>query len=186
MLYYIEEYQKYVEITGFCGISFGRADTILKATRSQQRQVEIQFFDADLIASPEHLYFSVVNALLAFRGKTNISKSLAVETMLYAAAQRQIKKAIDRIGIKPQSQNMAVTVIGDDPKQIQRALEELAGCLGLVPDESVLALTAEKQQKIRGVFQIGDEEIAAAMRGSVEEAVVALVVERVALLSTQT
>ena len=96
----------------------------LKTNRKQTSQnVDIQFFDAELIATQEHLYFAVLNALQAFKNKTNLSKSLAMETMLYASAQRQIQKAIIRTGIKPQTHKMALVIVGDDPKQIETALE---------------------------------------------------------------
>ena len=125
MLQYLKEYGKYVEITGYQNIEFDKAEAFLKANRKQtQQNVDIQFFDAELIATQEHLYFAVLNALQAFKNKTNLSKSPAMETMLYASAQRQIQKAIERCGIKPQTKNMAVVIIGDDPKQIENALEE--------------------------------------------------------------
>ena len=124
MLQYIKEYGKYVEITGYRGVVFEAAEAFLKKNRKQTGQdVDIQFFDADLIATQEHLYFAVLNALQAFKNKTNHSKSPAMEAILYASAQRQIQKAIDRLGIKPQTKNMAVTIIGEDPKQIENTLE---------------------------------------------------------------
>jgi tRNA threonylcarbamoyladenosine modification (KEOPS) complex Cgi121 subunit len=63
-LHHLEEFKKHVEITGYRGIHFEVAEAFLKANRRQiQNGVEIQFFDADLIATPEHLYFATLNAL---------------------------------------------------------------------------------------------------------------------------
>ena len=125
MLQYLRDYGKYVEITGYKGIAFDKAEIFLKANRKQKRQnIDIQFFDAELIATQEHLYFSVLNALQAFKNKTNLSKSPGMETMLYASAQRQIQKAITRAGIKPETQNMAIIIVGDDPKQIETTLKK--------------------------------------------------------------
>lgn len=186
MLHYIEEFHRYVEITGYRSVAFTKAEAFLKANRRQNRQnVDIQFFDADLIATQEHLYFAAVNALQAFQNKTNISKSLAMETMLYASAQRQIQKSIDCIGIKPESKHLAVTIIGQDPKHIEIALKELTEYLGVEPDGTVLELTDQKQEKIRKAFQITTEELKATTRANVDKAIVDLVVEHVALLSTQ-
>ena len=108
MLQYIKEHDKYVEITGYRSIAFDKAEAFLKANRKQTQNVDIQFFDAELIATQEHLYFAILNALQAFKNKTNHSKSLAMETILYASAQLQIQKAIERSGIKPKTKNMAV------------------------------------------------------------------------------
>src|SRR5665648_715528 len=111
MLYLIEEYGQYVELTGYRNVAFELAEAFLKANRKQTlRHVDVQFFDAQLVATADHLYFAALNALQALKNKTNISKSAAMETMLYASAQRQIKKSIDRIGIKPETASIAVTI----------------------------------------------------------------------------
>ena len=185
MLHYIEEYGKYVEITGYRDISFEGVNAFLKENRKQNSpQVEVQFFEADLVATQEHLYFAVQNALQAFRCKTNKSKSVAMETMLYASAQRQIQKAIDKIGVKPETKNMAVVIVGNDAKCVEAMLAELTACVGSEPDDSVLKLTKQKQQKIKETFQISAEELKT-QTATAEKALVNLVIEHVALLATQ-
>lgn len=182
----IEEYNKIVEITGFCGVPFTRVDAFLKANRKQAPNgVDVQFFDAELIATNEHLYFATLNALQAFQNGSNISKTVAVETMLYAAAMRQIQKAISQIGVKPDSKAMATVIVGSAEGQVQAALEELTTYLGVEPDDSVLDLTPKKTEKIRTAFQISDKEIETATQTTPEMALVDLIVEHVALLSTQ-
>ena len=185
MLQYLKEYGQYVEITGYRGIAFDRVESFLKANRKQQvRYLNIQFFDADLIATQEHLYFAVLNALQAFKNKTNRSKSPAMETLLYASAQSQIQKAIECCGIKPKTKHMAVAIINDDPRQIRKALEATSECVGSEPDETVLVLTKSKETKIRKVFEITQEELET-QKESKEKAIANLIIERVALLSTQ-
>ncbi len=76
-----------------------------------------------------------------------------METMLYASAQRQIQKAIERSGIKPETKNMAVVIIGEDPKQIEATLETVTKCVGTDPDETVLELTKTKETKIKKAFE---------------------------------
>jgi len=182
----IEEYGMVVEIAGFCGVPFKRADAFLKANRKQAPNgVDVQFFDAELVATSEHLYFAAVNALQAFRNRTNISKTVAVETVLYAAAKRQINRAISQIGVKPASQTLAALIVGVSDSQVQVALEELTAYLGAVPDDSVLDLTPKKIGKIKAANQIGDKELQTATQTTPEAALVDLIVERVALLATQ-
>ena len=107
-----------------------------------------------------------------------------METMLYASAQRQIQKAIEHSGIKPQSKNMAVIIIGEDPKQIEAQLKAVTECFGSEPDETVLELTEDKQKKIRKAFEITEEELKTE-NSPTEKAIVNLVIEHVALLATQ-
>jgi len=186
MLCLIEEYGRYLELTGYRNVEFKLAEAFLKANRRQTlRQVDIQFFDAQLIATVDHLYFASLNAIQALKNRTNISKSAAMETMLYASAERQIKNAINLIGIKPETDDIAVTIIGEDPKQIVTLLEELTECVGRKPDFAVLDLTKEKQEKICKAFEITDEELKISTKDNAEKAIVDLVIERVALLATQ-
>jgi tRNA threonylcarbamoyladenosine modification (KEOPS) complex Cgi121 subunit len=186
MLHYIEEYGKYVEIAGYRCVPFASAEAFLKENRKQTLHVDVQFFDADHIATQEHLYFAVLNALQAIRSKTSISKTPAMETMLYAAAKRQIKRAIDAIGIKPQTRNMAIVALGDDSAAVEALVKGLSAAIGCEPDDSVLQLTGEKQRKICAAFQISPKALKTQANGDREKALVDLVVEQVALLATQT
>jgi tRNA threonylcarbamoyladenosine modification (KEOPS) complex Cgi121 subunit len=187
MVQYLKEYDKYVEITGYRNVKFAHAEEFLKTDRKEKGQrVDVQFFDAELIATQEHLYFAVLNALQAFKNKTGISKSLAMETMLYASAKRQILKAIQRCGIKPETTCMAVVIIGENLTQIQTALQAITACVGVGPEEIVLEMSKAKEKKIMQTFQIKDEELKTNMKnGNREEAMINLVIERVALLVTQ-
>ena len=187
MLHHLEDFGVYTEITGFKGVRFSDAEAFLKESRKKARlNVELQFFDAGLIATHRHLYFAVLNALQAFRNNKNLSKSLAVETMLYASAQRQILRAIQLCGIKPQTTNMAVTIIGEKTVEIRDQLKKIAVCVGAESDDTVLEMTPLKLEKIKEAFRINPEEIMSVIYDDdFEAAVISLVVERVALLSIQ-
>jgi tRNA threonylcarbamoyladenosine modification (KEOPS) complex Cgi121 subunit len=186
MLHTFEDFKVYAEITGLRGISFERADAYLKANRKVEGQkVWIQFFNADLIATKEHLYFAVLNALTAFKSGTNLSKSLAMETMLYASSQRQIQKAIQVIGVKPETTELAVVIIGETPESVKAALKEVSAFLHSKPDDSVLDLTSKKTAKIKEAFEISPAMIESIAKDKNEDlALVNLVIERVALLAT--
>ncbi|MCL2476917.1 KEOPS complex subunit Cgi121 [Candidatus Bathycorpusculum sp.] len=184
MQYHIEEYNKHIEITGYKNITFQKTETFLKTHRKQTtQQADIQFFDAQLIASPKHLYFAALNALQAFQNKTNTSKSTAMETMLYASAERQIQKAIDRLGIKPQTQTLAIIIIAKEQKHIEDLLRTLTEHIGTEPDETILEMTEEKETKIQQTFQITHTELETTANNKAKT--VDLVIERIALLATQ-
>lgn len=188
MLYKFEEYAYFAEITGFSGVGFEQADAYLKANRKAgQQKVWIQFFNADLVATGEHLYFAVLNALCAFRGGTNLSKSLAMETMLYASSERQIQKAIQAVGIKPDTSDVALVVIGETPEVIQAELKEVTAALKTETCEAVLNLTPKKTVKIKEAFKITPQmlETAKIMGKSEDLALADLVIEKVALLATE-
>jgi tRNA threonylcarbamoyladenosine modification (KEOPS) complex Cgi121 subunit len=186
LLKYIEEYAKYVEITGFSNVKIEDAAEFWKAVRKEKKIACVQFFNAELVATWEHLYFAALNALLAFRNKSNISKNIAMEAMLYASAQRQIRKAIAFIGVKRDSANVAVVIVGDNPDSVKTALHAVSKLIGAQPDETVLELSKGKVRSIRRAFGISEKELETVMKkNNLKEVLVNLVVERVALLSTQ-
>ena len=187
MLKHIEEAGKYLEITGFRNLSIEDAEDFVKAARKGVPQsIWVQFFNAELVASWQHLYFAVLNALLAFKNKSNISKSVAMEAMLYASAQRQIRKAIELIGVKCASANVAVVVIGESAESVESVLSAVSKHVDKETNDSVLELSKEKLHSIREAFGITKTELETVMEKDNDmDALVNIVIERVALLSTQ-
>jgi len=187
VLTYIEEDQKYLKIAGFRGLTIRDSEEFMKSSLQEKNpDIWVQFFDADLIATWEHLYFAVLNALLAYRNKRNISKTVAMETMIYASAQRQIRKAITILGVKESSSNVAFVIIGDKPEIVQTSFSEIEKCLAAVADESVLELTEEKTKNLCKAFGITEKELKAiGAESNNEQAIVNLVIERMALMQTQ-
>jgi KEOPS complex subunit Cgi121 len=187
LLKYIEEHGKYVEITGFRSVRIEDAEEFLKAIRKEKQQnTVVQFFNAELVATWQHLYFATLNALTAFRNKGNIAKNVAMEVMLYASAQRQIRKAIAVIGVKRDSANIAIVTIGENIDSVKTTLRTVSKRIGAKPDETVLELSKGKVWSIRRAFDISEKELKTVMKkGDAQQALVNLIVERAALLSTQ-
>ncbi len=67
---------------------------------SKENKCIIQMFDADLIYSKDHLKSSIKHAKRAFKNNTNTCNSLEMEILLYASGERQLKKAIPKMGVK--------------------------------------------------------------------------------------
>ena len=128
-----------------------------------------------------------MNALKAFEHKKNISSSLAIETLLYASAQRQIRKAVDTLGVKQDSSQVAVLIIAENRQGIDDCLKAVSRLMLGERDDCVLELTDEKIWDIKKLFGVSDLEIEAKLRrkGLEREALVDLVIEHVALLATQ-
>ena len=183
----LEVFNRYVAIAGFRNVKIKDANRFLEDVRREIREAHVQFFDAKLIASQQHLYFAALNASRAFKKKLNISSRLAVETLLYASAQRQIKKAVNMLGIKPDSSQIAVLVMAENKQRADVALETISGLISGERDDGVLELTDEKIEDIKNLFGVSDLEIEAKLmgKGLEREALVDLVIEHVALLATQ-
>ena len=187
MLKYVEETGKYMEITGFRNVKIKDAEEFVKAARKETAQsVWVQFFDAELVATWQHLYFAVLNAMLAFENGRNISKSMLMDVLLYASAQRQIRKALQLIGVKCDSANVAIVIIGETADSVKAVLSAVSKRIDAEPDETVLEVSKEKLRGIREAFGITEKELETVMeKRDVKQALVNLVIERMALLSTQ-
>lgn len=187
MLKYVEEFGKHVEIGGIKSVKMGSTDDFLKAVgKTAPSAVTVQFFDAKIIATWEHLYFAVINALTAFNNGANISKSLAMEIMLFASAQRQIRKATELAGIKSDSSEIAIVLVGDEVDSLMSARAYILMCSGGHRDDNVLELSPDKVERIREVFKISATELET-LGGKCcsRRALVDLVIERAALVATK-
>jgi len=183
----IEGYDKYIGVSGFRNVKIEDTKGFLDGIRKKTEEVSVQFFNANLIAGPEHLYFAALNALKAFETNLNISNSLAVETLLYASAQRQIKKAVELLGIKAETSKVAVLVIAETEAKARETLGSISKLIPGLRDENVIELSDEKFETIRELFGISDLELEAKLekKGFEKEALVNLVIEHVALLAIE-
>lgn len=177
----------YVAIAGFRNVKIMDVNGFFNLVRKKAKGAHIQFFDAGLIAGWEHLYFAALNALNAFKSKQNISNSLAVEALLFASAQRQITKAVEMLGIRPESLQVAVLILAETPQEATAALEIISKTMSGERDDSTLELTDGKIQGIKRLFDISDLELKAKLRkeGLEREALIDLVIEHASLLATR-
>jgi len=187
LLKQIEEFGKHVAIAGFGNVEIKDIEEFFGLIRREKPlDAEIQFFNAKLVATWQHLYFAAVNVLTAFKNEENISKSLAMESLLYASATRQIRKAMKVLGIKLNSSEIAVLIIGEKCETVRSALSMVSRHIIGERDDTVLELSEEKIVIIRENFGISDVELETVMKkGSLKKALEDLVIERMALLAVQ-
>jgi KEOPS complex subunit Cgi121 len=178
---------KQITIIGFRNVKIQNIDNFLENFKKDNKNNVIQFFDADNIAGSKHLFFAALHAVQAFEKKTNISNNLAVESILYASAQRQIKKAVRMLGIKQVSSNLAVLIITDNSNETQEYLKFVENNISGKRDDTVLELTDKKFSKIRNLFEISDLEIESKLlkEDQEKEALTYLLIEHMALLGTK-
>ena len=185
MLKSIEEFRKCVLITGFRNVRIENTEEFLKLIHTEKSSnLEAQVFNAERVATWQHLYFAVLDALTAFKNETNISKSLAMETMLYASAQRQIRKATETLGVRPSSTKVAMLIVGKKPEDLKSTLSKISKQIEAERDDAILDLTEEKITNIQRTFEISNEELGTVMKGhDKKKALVDLVIERMALVA---
>ena len=178
------ESNKHITIVGFSNVKLENVNMLLESFRKENKGAPIQFFDAKLLAGPQHLYFAALNALKAFEKKTNISNNLAVEALLYASAQRQIKKAVKMLGIKQASSEIAALIMTENRDKKTDYLHLVTKIIPGERDDSVLELTDNKIENIKKLFKISELEFEVMLdkEGLEEETLTDLLIERMALL----
>jgi len=184
----IAEFNAYIAISGFKNAKIGDVNNFFASVRKElSNVVAVQFFDAQLIATWQHLYFATLNALTALENKTNISNNPAMETLLYASAQRQITKATETMGIKSTTKDIAALIIAKSQGSVENAIRTVEKLISGEPDDGVMEINQKKFDKIREFFHISDQELSAKLqrKGLEKEALVDLVIEHGALLVTQ-
>lgn len=135
-----------------------------------------QVFDALRIAGAEHLVHAARSALTAHATKKNFASSLGIELMCWTAAERQIGRAFEKVGVQHGAMELAFVVIGTSRAQVKAAIAKISQKLAVERDDTVLELKRNKLSIIKRVFSISPEELRVA---PLEK----LVFERVALLA---
>ncbi|MGC9059684.1 MAG: KEOPS complex subunit Cgi121 [Thermoplasmata archaeon] len=108
----------------------------------RQRDKKILVFDADKVLGRMHMEIACYHAFNPNQKKNLKVKNVENIIFLYVALTDQIYEAMERVGIKPESERFAFIVLGSIDKE--RFLAEM----GLVECEDVLAFTAEKAKNV--------------------------------------
>jgi KEOPS complex subunit Cgi121 len=188
MIQRISEFKVYAAISGFENAKIGDVNCLISSVRKELNDVDaVQFFDARLIATWQHIYFAALNALTALKNKANISNNLAMETLLYASAQRQIKKATEMMGVKSTTKDVAVLVVAKNQETAENAMKTVQKLISGKLNEDIIEINQDKFDRIRRFFQISDREFAAKLEKKEleKETLVDLVIEHGALLAIQ-
>lgn len=111
---------------------------ILNRNRIKYGILASQLFDNLYIWGFRHLYSATWHALKAMKNDRMISKTLSIEVLLYAAAQRQIKKAIAILGVKKTTKDVAGILLGETSQDIINAYHQLQEELHIKPNINLL------------------------------------------------
>jgi tRNA threonylcarbamoyladenosine modification (KEOPS) complex Cgi121 subunit len=129
----------------------------------------------------EHLTTAAKLTAISFKAGKNLARSPATEMLLYASASRQIKEAIEKLGVSAPSRSWVLISISDSLESLDES-SELFMSYGAVDDRSV-DMAPAKRGHLMELFGISPNELslAEAIHGKGDSALKALVMERVAL-----
>ena len=118
------------------GFSFEEADRHFASLGA-----DAALLDPSVVCGEDHLRSAFMHAEKAFSEGRNRSKRLVTELILYAACERQIKRAIDLMKPRPSSPGMVAAIIDYDG---DLRLEEL----GAMEDSSLVEPSLEKARNL--------------------------------------
>ena len=101
---------------------------------------DVILMDPDYICGIDHVLSAVMHAERAFKFGTNRSKTLLTETILYAAGERQISKALIRMRPKEGCIEMVAAVFDVDDLRLS--------LINAVEDDRIILCTADKAMRI--------------------------------------
>lgn len=124
----------------------------------------VQLYDLKLINSLEHLYSAVLFGERGFKHEINISNQKALEYLLYASLQRQIKIAIELLGLKLIQQveeiPIAISITGKNQKDIQSSANKLISKFKIeISDTHKLLKRRDKLEELMNVYEIEEFEV---------------------------
>ncbi|MCL1811560.1 MAG: hypothetical protein FWG41_05025 [Methanomassiliicoccaceae archaeon] len=98
---------------------------------------DVVLLDPSVVCGRDHIITAVMHAERAFENGTNRSKTLLTETILYAAGDRQIGRALEKMRPKEDSGEMVAVLFGiDDPKLDLIGMERCDGIIEASPEKA--------------------------------------------------
>ncbi|MCW4049776.1 MAG: KEOPS complex subunit Cgi121 [Candidatus Bathyarchaeota archaeon] len=170
----------YIAVAGVRDASIISVDRTLEEIRDIAGDAIFQLFDAEKVAGSRHLIHAAINAVKALETGAAVSKSLDVETLLYASCHDQISKAFQVMGLKDGVMSVAVIVLAKKMGEVIEKAEQIAEKLGDM-DDSVLELFPLKYEALKKAYEVTEEAITI-MGTEPYDSLTSLIIEKGSLL----
>jgi tRNA threonylcarbamoyladenosine modification (KEOPS) complex Cgi121 subunit len=140
----------------------------IQQVQEENSSINVQIFQYDAIISVKHLYYAVYFAEQAFSFSSNIANTRSMEYLIYASLQRQIKSALEILGVifphntHPSESGLVITAPNKDRievfcSQLEKSLK------GQIDEFSALELTSGRVDMLQKLYSISDFELKNAM-----------------------
>ena len=161
---------------------FSKPDRLPETLKKLGDSAVVQIFDARCVVSVRQIHAAAVAAHLAFKAGTNISKKFEIEFLLRLAADTQINRVLDKIGVKPDTVEVGFCAVSDDKSSVLKASRNIVHLIGGEPMTDEELKSEERLKKAIEFYGITEKEIESVQAGSRADAVLLLILERIATL----
>jgi len=152
---------------------------ILEDLKALGEDFTAQIFDAEPVISLRQIHAAAVAAYLSFKAGVNISKRLEIE---WLAADTQIDRALEKIGVKPNSREVGFCIFADSK---ERAVEVGRVALRALGGEALTDAELGVEDRMRSALRfygIDESELRNVQADSRLQAALLLILERIATL----
>ncbi|MCS7132380.1 MAG: KEOPS complex subunit Cgi121 [Nitrososphaeria archaeon] len=154
----------------------------IESVKNLSRDAIAQLFDGRCVISVKQIHAAAVAAHLAFKAKSNISKKFDIEFLLRLAADTQISRALEKMGITAETREIGYCVISENKNRALKVSSDIVRLVGGEPMEEVELRKDERLFEAMRFYNITEMEIEAAQAPSKADAVLLLILERIATL----
>ena len=138
---------------------------------ASSRGAEVSLLDARAVFGRDHLESAALHAIRARDARTMSSRSVAMETLLYAAGARQVQDAIRSVGLRPDTKAIGVVLFGS------AKVDDLIHDMGWSREDGVLDAEGKSLERV-GISDRKAKTVSDRQRAD-------LVLEKVALLDVE-
>ncbi len=122
--------------------------SILNRLTNEHTLLGAQVFDHRLIWGYRHIHSTLWHAEKANKAGSMISNSLSMEIMIYAVGCRQIKKAIDLIGIQEDTNKIIGVLLAKKESSLSESYSNIKDQLKFQSDLSIIDNYSEKKESV--------------------------------------
>jgi tRNA threonylcarbamoyladenosine modification (KEOPS) complex Cgi121 subunit len=185
LYFQLPEFSSHVCISGFASRPKD-LDAILNEVRKKHATISAQFVDLDKVPGSRYLFLATLNALRSFHSSQPISRTLAMEILLYVSGNRQISEAIQLVGMTSETKRIAVVLVGETAEEVSAVAELVGQILNQRNNDELLdQWSSARMGNVLAIFDIGPKELKATTRNGEEkaQAIERLAIERSALVA---
>jgi len=187
LIFHIPEFSSHVWLTAFeCRPA--DVEATLRAAQKELPNVCVQLVDLSKVAGSRYLLLACYNALKSSHSKQPISRTLSMEILLYASANRQISEAVRRVGITEATRQIAAIAVGPSSDKVDAARVYLEKQFGCESNNSLLdTWSPERLRAVKDTFSINQKELSATLANGEDsvKGIERLAIERSALLTVR-
>ncbi len=141
----------------------------LKREIKKKFNISFQMFNSKFVISEDQLKFILHHVHSTFSLESNISKHYDVEFLLYLSQERQITKAIEKVGVKNPNRKNEISygeILFGEPEKLKQAIKFLDNEIDLGKHSQFKYLEPNEWETFMETYEISIDQITNILRGN--------------------